>query len=129
MTCLAQFPSCVQSVLAKEAIPTNTIECVSNTLLGKGESSPPSTEPGCQGTGGASGGSGGAPSGGAGGTPAGVSGGTSSGGTSLWCACKLNCDNEYAGMPVLIKACKAQCDADNKCRKGVLGSSSGFYIQ
>lgn len=59
-----------------------------------------------------------------------IGGGSSTGSTSLWCACKLNCDNDYSGMPVLIKACKAQCDADNKCRKGVIGGSSGgFTIQ
>jgi hypothetical protein len=39
------------------------------------------------------------------------------GGTGgLWCACKLNCDNDYSGNPVLIRACKEQCDKDNKCR-------------
>ena len=55
------------------------------------------------------------------------SGGT--GGTSLWCACKLNCDNDYAGIPNLIRLCKAQCDADNKCRKGVASGGTGVYIQ
>jgi hypothetical protein len=39
------------------------------------------------------------------------------GSTGLWCACKLNCDNDYAGMPVLIRACKKLCDDQNKCRK------------
>lgn len=39
------------------------------------------------------------------------------GSTGLWCACKLNCDNDYAGMPVLIRACKSLCDQQNKCRK------------
>jgi hypothetical protein len=57
-----------------------------------------------------------------------IGGGSSSGGTSLWCACKLNCDNDYSGMPVLIKACKAQCDTDNKCRKGVIGGGGGVIM-
>jgi hypothetical protein len=39
------------------------------------------------------------------------------GATGLWCACKLNCDNDYSGMPVLIRACKELCDKQNKCRK------------
>jgi len=55
-------------------------------------------------------------------------GGDGVGGTSLWCACKLNCENDHSGIPVLIKACKAKCDADNKCRKGVTGGSGGLYI-
>jgi hypothetical protein len=49
------------------------------------------------------------------------------GSTGLWCACKLNCDNEYSGMPVLIKACKDLCDQQNKCRTAPT-LSGGFII-
>jgi len=56
-----------------------------------------------------------------------VGGGSSGGGTSLWCACKLECDNTYSA-PVLIKACKKQCDDNNKCRKGTVGGGGGVII-
>lgn len=53
-------------------------------------------------------------------------GGTS---TGLWCACKLNCDNDYAGMPVLIKACKDLCDTQKKCRKEPTQLLGGVLIR
>lgn len=58
-----------------------------------------------------------------------IGGGGVGGSTSLWCACKLDCDNTYSGIPVLIKACKKQCDDNNKCRKGVVGGGGLIIAQ
>jgi hypothetical protein len=51
------------------------------------------------------------------------------GSTGLWCACKLNCDNDYSGMPVLIRACKKLCDDQNKCRKEPTQIIGGLFIR
>lgn len=42
LTCAATFPSCAQRVLVTQGLPTETVRCLVDQLLGRGEAPPPS---------------------------------------------------------------------------------------
>jgi hypothetical protein len=124
-TCVPNFSTCAQGVLAKASLPTETAKCLLDTLISGSSSTTPST---C-GDGGGSGGSGGTGAGGGGGTgnvsggggtgnsggsggTGNVSGGGGSGGADAGCQYDF-----VGGNCALIQSGISDCDScvQSKC--------------
>lgn len=109
LTCVANFSTCAQQTLAKQAIPTESAQCILNTLISGGGSAP-SGGCGDSGTGGTagtgSGGTGGASGSGGSGATGGTGGAGGSGG---------GIDGGTCGSALYMQACTAIGFGDPAC--------------